>query len=96
MSFRCRPALRGRGPGGGLPGGRGARAGALPAFRADEEHAVSLDRHITLHRLVKREPPYGDFVPWYDQYGRRCPGDAGWLSPEEILADLHGLPSLTF
>ena len=54
--------------------GREGRGLFPPAFRADEEHAVSLDRHITLHRLVKREPPYGDFVPWYDQYGRRCPG----------------------
>lgn len=76
--------------------GREGRGLFLPAFRADEEHAVSLDRHITLHRLVKREPPYGDFVPWYDQYGRRCPGDAGWFSPEEILADLLGLPSIAF
>ena len=76
--------------------GREGRGLFLPAFRADEEHAVSLDRHITHHRLVKREPPYGDFVPWYDQYGRRCPGDAGWFSPEEILADLLGLPSIAF
>lgn len=92
------PRPPGQGPGRRTAGraGREGRGLFPPAFRADEEHALSLDRHITLHRLVKREPPYGDFVPWYDQYGRRCPGDAGWFSPEEILADLLGLPSIAF
>ena len=76
--------------------GREGRGLFLPAFRVDEEYAVSLDRHITLHRLVKREPPYGELVPWYYQYGQRYLGDAWWFSPVEILEDLHGLSSLAF
>ena len=68
----------------------------LPAFRVDEEYAVSLDQHITLHKLVKREPPYGELVPWYYQYGQRYLGDAWWFSPEEILADFRSLSTVAF
>ena len=62
----------------------------------DEEYAVSLDQHITLHKLVKREPPYGELVPWYYQYGQRYLGDAWWFSPEEILADFRSLSTVAF
>lgn len=76
--------------------GREGRGLFLPAFRVDEEYAVSIDQHITLHKLVKREPPYGDLVPWYYQYGQRYLGDAWWFSPEEILTDLRELPTVAF
>lgn len=76
--------------------GREGRGLFLPAFRVDEEYAVSISQHITLHKLVKKEPPYGDLVPWYYQYGQRYLGDAWWFSPEEILADLQGLSTVAF
>ena len=76
--------------------GREGRGLFLPAFRVDEEYAVSLDQHITLHNLVKREPPYGDLVPWYYRYGQRYLGDAWWFSPEEILADFRSLSTVAF
>lgn len=76
--------------------GREGRGLFLPAFRVDEEYAVSLDQHITLHKLVKREPPYGELVPWYYQYGQRYLGDAWWFSPEEILADFRSLSTVAF
>ena len=56
--------------------GREGRGLFLPAFRVDEEYALSLDQHILLHKLVKKEPPYGDLVPWYYRYGQRYLGDA--------------------
>ena len=68
----------------------------LPAFRVDEEYAVSIGQHITLHKLVRKEPPYGDLVPWYYQYGQRYLGDAWWFSPEEILADFRSLSTVAF
>ena len=76
--------------------GREGRGLFLPAFRVDEEYAVSISQHITLHKLVKKEPPYGDLVPWYYQYGQRYLGDAWWFSPEEILADLRELSTVAF
>ena len=76
--------------------GREGRGLFLPAFRVDEEYALSLDQHILLHKLVRKEPPYGDLVPWYYQYGQRYLGDAWWSSPEEILADLQGLSTVAF
>ena len=76
--------------------GREGRGLFLPAFRVDEEYAVSIDQHITLHKLVKREPPYGELVPWYYQYGQRYLGDAWWFSPEEILADFRSLSTVAF
>ena len=76
--------------------GREGRGLFLPAFRVDEEYAVSLDQHITLHKLVKKEPPYGDLVPWYYRYGQRYLGDAWWFSPEEILADFRSLSTVAF
>ena len=76
--------------------GREGRGLFLPAFRVDEEYAVSLDQHITLHKLVKRKPPYGELVPWYYQYGQRYLGDAWWFSPEEILSDFHSLSTVAF
>lgn len=76
--------------------GREGRGLFLPAFRVDEEYAVSISQHITLHKLVKKEPSYGDLVPWYYQYGQRYLGDAWWFSPEEILADLQGLSTVAF
>ena len=76
--------------------GREGRGLFLPAFRVDEAYAVSLDQHITLHKLAKREPPYGDLVPWYYQYGQRYLGDAWWFPPEEILTDLRELPTVAF
>lgn len=76
--------------------GREGRGLFLPAFRVDEEYAVSISQHITLHKLVKKEPSYGDLVPWYYQYGQRYLGDAWWSSPEEILADLQGLSTVAF
>ena len=76
--------------------GREGQGLFLPAFRVDEEYAVSISQHITLHKLVKKEPPYGDLVPWYYQYGQRYLGDAWWFSPEEILADLQGLSTVAF
>ena len=76
--------------------GREGRGLFLPAFRVDEEYALSLDQHILLHKLVRKEPPYGDLVPWYYRYGQRYLGDAWWFSPEEILADLQGLSTVAF
>ena len=76
--------------------GREGRGLFLPAFRVDEEYALSLDQHILLHKLVKKEPPYEDLVPWYYQYGQRYLGDAWWFSPEEILADFHSLSTVAF
>lgn len=76
--------------------GREGRGLFLPAFRVDEEYALSLDQHILLHKLVKKEPPYEDLVPWYYRYGQRYLGDAWWFSPEEILADFHSLSTVAF
>lgn len=76
--------------------GREGRGLFLPAFRVDEEYALSLDQHILLHKLVRKEPPYEDLVPWYYRYGQRYLGDAWWFSPEEILADLQGLSTVAF
>ena len=76
--------------------GREGRGLFLPAFRVDEEYALSLDQHILLHKLVRKEPPYGDLVPWYYQYGQRYLGDAWWFSPEEILSDFHSLSTVAF
>ena len=76
--------------------GREGRGLFLPAFRVDEESALSLDQHILLHKLVKKEPPYGDLVPWYYRYGQRYLGDAWWFSPEEILSDFHSLSTVAF
>lgn len=76
--------------------GRDGRGLFLPAFRVDEEYAVSISQHITLHKLVKKEPPYGDLVPWYYQYGQRYLGDAWWFSPEEILSDFRSLSTVAF
>ena len=69
--------------------GREGRGLFLPAFRVDEEYALSLDQHILLHKLVRKEPPYEDLVPWYYRYGQRYLGDAWWFSPEEILSHSH-------
>ena len=76
--------------------GREGRDLFLPAFRVDEEYALSLDQHILLHKLVRKEPPYGDLVPWYYRYGQRYLGDAWWFSPEEILSDFHSLSTVAF
>ena len=76
--------------------GREGRGLFLPAFRVDEEYAVSIGQHILLHKLVKKEPPYGDLVPWYYRYSQRYLGDAWWFSPEEILADFHSLSTVAF
>ena len=76
--------------------GREGRGLFLPAFRVDEEYALSLDQHILLHKLVRKEPPYGDLVPWYYRYGQRYLGDAWWFSPEEILSDFHRLATVAF
>ena len=76
--------------------GREGRGLFLPAFRVDEEYALSLDQHILLHKLVRKEPPYGDLVPWYYRYGQRYLGDAWWFSPEEILSDFHRLSTVAF
>ena len=76
--------------------GREGRGLFLPAFRVDEEYALSLDQHILLHKLVKKEPPYEDLVNWYYRYGQRSLGDAGWFSPEEILSDFHSLSTVAF
>lgn len=76
--------------------GREGQGLFLPAFRVDEEYAVSISQHITLHKLVKKEPPYGDLVPWYYQYGQRYLGDAWWFSPEEILSDFRSLSTVAF
>lgn len=76
--------------------GREGRGLFLPAFRVDEEYALSLDQHILLHKLVKKEPPYEDLVPWYYRYGQRYLGDAWWFSPEEILSDFHSLSTVAF
>ena len=76
--------------------GREGQGLFLPAFRVDEEYAVSISQHITLHKLVKKEPPYGDLVPWYYRYGQRYLGDAWWFSPEEILSDFHSLSTVAF
>ena len=76
--------------------GREGRGLFLPAFRVDEEYALSLDQHILLHKLVRKEPPYEDLVPWYYQYGQRYLGDAWWFSPEEILSDFHSLSTVAF
>ncbi len=76
--------------------GREGRGLFLPAFRVDEEYALSLDQHILLHKLVRKEPPYGDLVPWYYRYGQRYLGDAWWFSPEEILSDFHSLSTVAF
>ena len=76
--------------------GREGRGLFLPAFRVDEEYAVSISQHITLHKLVKKEPSYGDLVPWYYRYGQRYLGDAWWFSPEEILSDFHSLSTVAF
>lgn len=76
--------------------GREGRGLFLPAFRVDEEYAVSIGQHILLHKLARKEPPYGDLVPWYYQYGQRYLGDAWWFSPEEILADLRELSTVAF
>ena len=76
--------------------GREGRGLFLPAFQVDGEYALSLDQHILLHKLVKKEPPYGDLVPWYYRYGQRYLGDAWWFSPEEILSDFHGLSTVSF
>lgn len=40
----------------------------------DEEYALSLDQHILLHKLVRKEPPYGDLVPWYLSVRPALPG----------------------
>ena len=76
--------------------GREGRGLFLPAFRVDEAYAVSIGQHILLHKLVKKEPPYGDLVPWYYRYGQRYLGDAWWFSPEEILSDFHSLSTVAF
>ena len=76
--------------------GREGRGLFLPAFRVDEEYALSLDQHILLHKLVRKEPPYGDLVPWYYRYGQRYLGDAWWFSPAEILSDFHSLSTVAF
>ena len=76
--------------------GREGRGFFLPAFQVDEEYAVSIDQHILLHKLVKKEPPYGDLVPWYYRYGQRYLGDAWWFSPEEILSDFRSLSTVAF
>lgn len=76
--------------------GREGRGLFLPAFQVDGEYALSLDQHILLHKLVKKEPPYGDLVPWYYRYGQRYLGDAWWFSPEEILSDFHSLSTVAF
>ena len=76
--------------------GREGRGLFLPAFQVDGEYAVSIDQHILLHKLVKKEPPYGDLVPWYYRYGQRYLGDAWWFSPEEILSDFHSLSTVAF
>ena len=76
--------------------GREGRGLFLPAFRVDEEYALSLDQHILLHKLVKKEPPYDDLVPWFYRYGQRYLGDAWWFSPEEILSDFHSLSTVAF
>ena len=76
--------------------GREGRGLFLPAFRVDEEYALSLDQHILLHKLVRKEPPYGDLVPWYYRYGQRYLGDAWWFSPEEIRSDFHSLSTVAF
>ena len=76
--------------------GREGRGLFLPAFRVDEEYALSLDQHILLHKLVRKEPPYEDQVPWYYRYGQRYLGDAWWFSPEEILSDFHSLSTVAF
>ena len=76
--------------------GREGRGLFLPGFRVDEEYALSLDQHILLHKLVRKEPPYGDLVPWYYRYGQRYLGDAWWFSPEEILSDFHSLSTVAF
>ena len=76
--------------------GREGRGVFLPAFRVDEEYALSLDQHILLHKLVRKEPPYEDLVPWYYRYGQRYLGDAWWFSPEEILSDFHSLSTVAF
>ena len=76
--------------------GREGRGLFLPAFRVDEEYALSLDQHILLHTLVRKEPPYEDLVPWYYRYGQRYLGDAWWFSPEEILSDFHSLSTVAF
>ena len=76
--------------------GREGRGLFLPAFRVDEEYALSLDQHILLHKLVRKEPPYGDLVPWYYRYGQRYLGDAWWFSQEEILSDFHSLSTVAF
>ena len=71
--------------------GREGRGLFLPAFRVDEEYALSLDQHILLHKLVRK-----DLVPWYYRYGQRYLGDAWWFSPEEILSDFHSLSTVAF
>ena len=76
--------------------GREGRGLFLPAFRVDEEYALSLAQHILLHKLVRKEPPYGDLVPWYYRYGQRYLGDAWWFSPEEILSDFRSLSTVAF
>ena len=76
--------------------GQEGRGLFLPAFRVDEEYALSLDQHILLHKLVRKEPPYEDLVPWYYRYGQRYLGDAWWFSPEEILSDFHSLSTVAF
>ena len=76
--------------------GREGRGLFLPAFRVDEEYALSIGQHILLHKLVKKEPPYEDLVPWYYRYGQRYLGDAWWFSPEEILSDFHSLSTVAF
>ena len=76
--------------------GREGQGLFLPAFRVDEEYAVSISQHITLHKLVKKEPPYRDLFLWYYQYGQRYLGDAWWFSPEEILSDFHSLSTVAF
>ena len=76
--------------------GREGRGLFLPALRVVEEYALSLDQHILLHKLVKKEPPYEDLVPWYYRYGQRYLGDAWWFSPEEILSDFHSLSTVAF
>ena len=76
--------------------GREGRGLFLPAFRVDEVYALSLDQHILLHKLVRKEPPYEDLVPWYYRYGQRYLGDAWWFSPEEILSDFHSLSTVAF
>ena len=76
--------------------GREGRGLFLPAFRVDEEYALSLDQHILLHKLVRKEPPYEDLVPWYYRYGQRYLGDAWWFSPEEILSDFHSRSTVAF